>query len=412
MEEDDEWESDQAFLEWLESPEYVNGRKMDRDGWFRAETTAAYFNRKRGKLNMNDRLGKLLSLDHATVFDASPAAQLTMKLIADTQGDIYADCVRLVINDSYTINDVVDRIKSVLDDARAAMPFGENGSVLVQGQYKHAPMLIWVNKAILRRNRRVVKALAGVTDLSIELIGNPIAIKAVAEHIKSGFAEEKFAEVKWWTTSQHGEVTREIYLPKNEQRVLPEYYPDLADPAKYISDYLAADESVLLMAGPPGTGKTTLLRHMITEHKLTAHVVYDEKLMQSDNVFSSFLFDEDGDIMIIEDADTILGAREAEGNKLMSRFLNVSDGLIKLPNKKLVFTTNLTDFSKVDQALLRPGRCYGVLHTRPLNLAEAQAAAKVANLPIPMEKREYTIAELFNQGKTAPVRSVGFGVRH
>jgi ATP-dependent 26S proteasome regulatory subunit len=43
----------------------------------------------------------------------------------------------------------------------------------------------------------------------------------------------------------------------------------------------------------------------------------------------------------------------------MSRFLNISDGLIKLPNKKLVFTTNVTNFENIDSALLRPGRCFG-----------------------------------------------------
>jgi ATP-dependent 26S proteasome regulatory subunit len=93
----------------------------------------------------------------------------------------------------------------------------------------------------------------------------------------------------------------------------------------------------------------------------------------------------------------------------MSRFLNVADGLIKLPNKKLVFTTNLTDFARVDSALLRPGRCFGVMKTRELNLVEAQAAAKAAKLPIPIEKREYTIAELFNQGQGSKVRKIGFG---
>jgi len=145
---------------------------------------------------------------------------------------------------------------------------------------------------------------------------------------------------------------------------------------------------------------------------MCAHVIYDEALMQNDSVFQSFLFDDASEVMIIEDADTILSAREQDGNKLMSRFLNVSDGLIKLPNKKLVFTTNINDFGKVDHALLRPGRCFGVMHTRALNLAEAQTAAKAAGLPIPVEKREYTIAELFNQGKKSQVRTFGFGARH
>jgi len=248
--------------------------------------------------------------------------------------------------------------------------------------------------------------------MSLDIIGDPEAIEAIKKHIDISFEKEKLAEIKWWTAGHHGDNSRAIYLPKNETKIFPEFYPDLGDPSKYISDYINADESVLLIAGPPGTGKTTLLRHMIVDHKLSAHVVYDEFLMQKDGIFQSFLFEEHGDIMIIEDADTILNSRERESNKLMSRFLNVSDGLIKLPNKKLVFTTKLVDFSKVDQALLRPGRCFGVVHTRPLNLAEAQTAAEVADLPIPFEKREYTIAELFNQGKNIPVRTLGFGARH
>jgi hypothetical protein len=52
------------------------------------------------------------------------------------------------------------------------------------------------------------------------------------------------------------------------------------------------------------------------------------------------------------------------------------------------------------------------MHTRPLNLMEAQAAATVAKLAVPTEKREYTLAELFNQNKRQSVRTIGFGVRH
>lgn len=249
-----------------------------------------------------------------------------------------------------------------------------------------------------------------VAKFQVTVTGQRNSIAVIFHHLDKAYGNEHFAKLKWWYVGTHGITHTNVFLPPTTTKLLPEFYPDIeGGPAKFIQDYLNADESILLMAGPPGTGKTTLLRHMIVENKLSANVVYDESLMEKDQVFQSFLMGSDSDMMVIEDADTILSSREREGNKMMSRFLNVSDGLIKLPNKKLVFTTNLTDFARVDPALMRPGRCFAVLHTRALNLTEAQAASRVGGFPTPTERKEYTIADLFNQGKRQTgIRQIGF----
>ena len=420
MEEDDEWEGDYPPQYEVSDPEeherHMHIRfKNDPNtqshgyGWLTAPQ-----NPREGRL-MTDRLGRLLDMPHSTVVDAAASYQISQKFIAENTGDILYDKVLLVVSEKhFTRRQIMDKIKEPLSNSRAVMPYSE-GSILISGDYKHSPVLIWINFSISGggRSRRHPMDRNGVHDINVEITGSPDAVEAIKEFILAAFKEEKHAQIKWWTKGQNGPETREFYLPKNETKILGEFYPDLGDPAKYIADYISSNESVLLLAGPPGTGKTTLLRNMITDNKMCAHVIYDEGLMQNDNVFQSFLFDDTSEVMIIEDADTILSAREQDGNRLMSRFLNVSDGLIKLPNKKLVFTTNIGDFGKVDHALLRPGRCFGVMHTRALNLVEAQTAAKAAGLPIPVEKREYTIAELFNQGnKKSQVRTFGFGARH
>jgi uncharacterized protein (DUF1778 family) len=418
MEEDHEWEDDTENIGALPSvwneEEYKHYKEIFLEecvapqGWWTAGRASAGITEiTRGKKSVTD-IGKLMDMGHSTVVDGSSWHQFTQKFIVDNATDILSAKVSVCLDkEQNSMASIIERLKAPLKNARAVMPWGGH-NVIVTGKHDKYPILIQATTNNIRRG----KSSLGVYDIGIEILGHPDAVEAVQNEIESSLDNTQLSQIKWWTQEQHGPVTRDMHLPPNKTVLRPEFYPDLGDPAKYLEEYLAAPESILMLSGPPGTGKTTLLRHLIVDHKLTAHVIYDEALMRNDKVFQSFLFDEDGDVLIIEDADTILSDRERDGNDMMSRFLNVSDGLIKLPNKKLVFTTNLNDFTRVDQALLRPGRCFGVLHTRALNLTEAQAAAKAASLPIPMEKREYTIAELFNQGKGGKVRSMGFGVRH
>jgi len=55
------------------------------------------------------------------------------------------------------------------------------------------------------------------------------------------------------------------------------------------------------------------------------------------------------------------------------RFLMIADGVVRAQGRKIIFTTNLPNVRDIDEALLRPGRCFAAVETRPLKHNEAAA---------------------------------------
>jgi ATP-dependent 26S proteasome regulatory subunit len=118
-------------------------------------------------------------------------------------------------------------------------------------------------------------------------------------------------------------------------------------------------------------------------------------VMMDDNLFANFI-DDDSRFLVMEDADAFLQAR-ADGNTIMHKFLNVSDGLISAADKKLVFSTNIPNIRDIDAALIRPGRCFDVMEFRALSIDEAQAVIRESGAgKLPAHKMQATLAEIFS----------------
>jgi len=183
---------------------------------------------------------------------------------------------------------------------------------------------------------------------------------------------------------------------------LDEAYPGLGEPvAAFIERYLAAPETVLILQGPPGTGKTRLVRAIlaaITRRKEAgARVLYtaDRRTLENDEIFVDFITGTH-DAFVIEDADHVLTAR-ANGNLDLHRFLAVADGVVRAQGRKIIFTTNLPNVGDIDDALVRPGRCFGVVRTRALTRDEAVRLIERLDAES-VDRRERAARDLFGAG--------------
>jgi len=210
-----------------------------------------------------------------------------------------------------------------------------------------------------------------------------------------------------WVYNTRGDT---ISVPLNYRAAVQAAYPWLdRSMSQYIDDYLNSEANVLILIGPPGTGKTTFIKNLIHQAGGNAKVAYDEKVLGADDFFAGFIEDECR-FLIMEDADSFLDSRQ-DGNTMMHRFLNLSDGLISAADKKLVFSTNLPNIHDIDPALLREGRCFDVQQFRPLTRVEAQAvyAELGSDRELP-DGSEFTLAELFNSQPSSNKnrRGVGF----
>ena len=99
-------------------------------------------------------------------------------------------------------------------------------------------------------------------------------------------------------------------------------------------------------------------------------------------------------LIVAEDADDYLRptSRRGAGSSL-GRLLNLTDGMLGQGRNVLVLLTTNEDVTRLDPALVRPGRCLARVGFRPFDAAEAQRWLP-AGSPAPRSESP-TLADLF-----------------
>lgn len=130
-----------------------------------------------------------------------------------------------------------------------------------------------------------------------------------------------------------------------------------------------------LLHGPPGTGKSSLIRALASELELdVATLDLGRSTLSDDDLREAMGRAPRSALIAMEDVDAVFTRREAgaaQAGVSFSGLLNAIDGIAAQEGRALVMTTNHPD--RLDPALIRPGRAD--LHVR-LDLVGATAAER------------------------------------
>ena len=248
--------------------------------------------------------------------------------------------------------------------------------------------------------------------IRIDFSGDRYIIDQVNDEVRKKF-QVITNNINWITSTDMNSVSVPLIQPKG---VNDSAYPFIGNMEKFISDFAESSANVLLLIGPPGTGKSNFIKYIISCGSKDGMLTFDHDVANKDSLYGEYI-DSNCGFLIFEDAEILLDGTREDGNKNMHRLLNTSDGLVSSMNKKIIFSTNLSSTNEIDQALLRPGRCFSVLEFRALTYDESVSFLTVRDMQETIPKlifgKSYTLAELYafqqpNNTREVTTRKVGF----
>ena len=205
--------------------------------------------------------------------------------------------------------------------------------------------------------------------------------------------------------------TKEIEIAdviKNDENLLMHVNDDFEEVHKNTLEFIESKESGLLIyRGCPGSGKTSYIKYLTTLFQSKKFLFVSPDIMGrlSDPNFISFLSDNKEAIIILEDCEQLLVSRDNTLDSMyinsgLMNLLNMTDGILGSAFRfKFICTFNSDNISKIDNALLRKGRCKINYEFRKLSIDKIDKLIEKNKIKNPWNgniKTEMTVAELYN----------------